>query len=58
MDFEWDDAKNSESFRKHRVDFQTGAKVYLDPLVSESDDLSRLSIVSMQSAWRTAVLCT
>ena len=39
MDFEWDTAKELANRKKHRVDFRTAAKVFLDPYVIEFDDL-------------------
>jgi len=39
MDFEWDSAKDRANRKKHGVDFQTAAKVFLDPYVIEFDDL-------------------
>ena len=38
MDFEWDTAKEQTNRRKHGVDFQTAAKVFVDPNVLEFDD--------------------
>ena len=38
MDFEWDGAKERANQKKHRVDFRTAAKVFLDPNVIEFDD--------------------
>ena len=40
MDFEWDSAKELANRKKHRVDFRTAAKVFLDPYVLEFDDAS------------------
>ena len=39
MDFEWDDAKERANRRKHGIDFQTAARVFLDPYVIEFDDV-------------------
>jgi len=39
MDFEWDDAKARANRTKHGVDFQTAARVFLDPYVIEFDDV-------------------
>jgi uncharacterized DUF497 family protein len=39
MDFEWDSAKERANCKKHGIDFQTAAKVFLDPYVIEFDDL-------------------
>ena len=39
MDFEWDSAKEAANRKKHRIDFRTAAKVFLDPCVIEFDDL-------------------
>jgi uncharacterized DUF497 family protein len=38
MDFDWDDAKEQANRKKHRLDFRTAAKVFLDPHVMEFDD--------------------
>jgi uncharacterized protein len=38
MDFEWDTAKERANRKKHGVDFQAAAKVFLDPYVIEFDD--------------------
>jgi len=42
MEFEWDSAKDQTNRRKHGVDFRTAAKVFLDPLVIEFDDLDAI----------------
>jgi uncharacterized DUF497 family protein len=39
MDFEWDHAKELANRKRHGVDFQAAAKVFLDPYVIEFDDL-------------------
>ena len=41
MDFGWDPKKEAANRRKHKVDFQTASKVFLDPHVLEFDDHSR-----------------
>lgn len=38
MNFEWGDAKDRANRKKHRLDFQTAAKVFLDPYVMEFED--------------------
>ena len=38
MDFDWDNAKEESNRRKHRIDFRTAAKVFLDPYVVEFDE--------------------
>jgi uncharacterized protein len=38
VDFEWDSAKEQANRKKHGVDFQTAAKVFLDPHAIELDD--------------------
>lgn len=38
MDFEWDAAKAEANERKHKVAFETAARVFLDPCVIEFDD--------------------
>jgi uncharacterized DUF497 family protein len=39
MDFEWDDEKERANRKKHRVDFRTASKMFLDPYVMEFEDL-------------------
>ena len=55
MDFEWDDAKAAANKSKHRVDFETAARVFLDPFVQEREDDSepgeyRLNAIGMVDA--------
>jgi uncharacterized DUF497 family protein len=38
MDFEWDSTKELANRTKHGVDFQTAARVFLDPYLIEFDD--------------------
>jgi uncharacterized DUF497 family protein len=38
MNFDWDEVKHEANQRKHRVDFRTASKVFLDPYVIEFDD--------------------
>ena len=38
MDFEWDEAKAAANRLKHGVDFETAARVFLDPFMQERDD--------------------
>ena len=38
MDFEWHDAKAAKNFRKHKVDFETASRVFLDKMRIEYDD--------------------
>jgi hypothetical protein len=38
MDFEWDSAKELANRTKHGIDFQTAARVFLDPYLIEFDD--------------------
>lgn len=38
MEFEWDDAKAEANKKKHHVDFETAARVFLDPCMIEFDD--------------------
>ncbi len=52
MDFEWDDAKAAANTSKHRVDFETAARVFIDPFVQEREDGSepvehRLNAIGM-----------
>ena len=39
-DFEWDSTKETANRKRHGVDFQTAAKIFLDPNVIEFDDRS------------------
>jgi len=39
MNFDWDEVKHEANRRKHRVDFRTASKVFLDPYVIEFDDI-------------------
>ena len=52
MDFEWDGAKAAANKSTHRVDFETAARVFLDPYVQERQDDSdpseqRLNAIGM-----------
>ncbi len=38
MEFDWDDTKEQANRKKHRLDFRTAAKVFLDPHMIEFDD--------------------
>ncbi|MDQ2079297.1 BrnT family toxin [Xanthobacteraceae bacterium Astr-EGSB] len=38
MEFEWDSVKEKANWKKHRVEFRTAAKVFLDPYVIEFED--------------------
>ena len=38
MKFEWDEAKHEANQKKHRIDFKTASKVFLDPYVIEFDE--------------------
>ena len=38
MEFEWDPAKAESNWRKHKIDFETGAKVFDDPFCLETDE--------------------
>lgn len=37
MEFEWDPAKAATNIRKHKIDFETATKVFLDPYYIEYD---------------------
>jgi uncharacterized DUF497 family protein len=39
MDFEWDPAKEQANRKKHKVDFRTATKVFLDPYIIEFEDI-------------------
>ncbi len=36
--FEWDDAKNRQNIRKHRVDFALAARFFSNPYLERIDD--------------------
>ena len=36
--FEWDQAKEQSNFAKHRLDFRTASRVFLDPFLLELED--------------------
>jgi uncharacterized protein len=38
MEFEWDISKEHANRQRHRIDFRTAAKVFLDPYLIEFDD--------------------
>ena len=38
MEFDWDDVKEERNLRKHRIDFRTATKVFLDPFVVDFED--------------------
>ena len=38
MKLEWDEAKHEANRKKHRIDFRTASKAFLDPYVIEFDD--------------------
>ena len=38
MEFEWDPVKERTNIAKHRLDFQTAARVFLDPFLLEVED--------------------
>jgi uncharacterized protein len=38
MDFEWDDRKARENFRKHGISFDEATQVFADPNILELDD--------------------
>ncbi len=40
MEFEWDEEKARSNQRKHRVDFETAARIFLDPDRIETYDHS------------------
>ena len=37
-DFEWDPAKAKENLRKHKIDFEHAAQVFLDPYMVSIED--------------------
>lgn len=36
--FEWDQAKERSNITKHRLDFRTASRIFLDPLLLEFED--------------------
>lgn len=38
MEFDWDPDKAEQNQRKHRVDFETATKIFLDPYYVEYDE--------------------
>jgi uncharacterized protein len=38
MKFEWDETKHEANQKKHRIDFKTASKVFLDPYMIEFDE--------------------
>ena len=63
LSFEWDDEKARENIRKHKVRFETAAKVFADPDYVEypdeahSDDEIRYKVVGMVESL-LLVVCT
>jgi uncharacterized protein len=40
MQFEWDDAKNQENIRKHKIDFADVSPMFESPMLIKPDDRS------------------
>ena len=38
MNFDWDNANEERNRKKHRIDFRTATKVFLDPFVVDFED--------------------
>ena len=38
MKFEWDENKNLENIRKHRIDFNDAVEIFYGPMIVNSDD--------------------
>jgi uncharacterized DUF497 family protein len=38
MKFEWDETKHEANQKKHRIDFKTASKIFLDPYMIEFDE--------------------
>jgi len=60
--FEWDEAKNLENMRKHRVDFEEAETVFYDErgVVIRDDDVrseERLVLIGLSAALRVLVVC-
>ena len=43
MEFEWDPAKEQDNIAKHGIDFETAARVFLDPYLMEREDRDSIS---------------
>ena len=58
--FEWDEAKNRENKRKHRVSFEEAETVFLDDLGAliedEEEGEERFVLMGMSAAWRVLVV--
>ena len=63
-EFEWDDAKAAENWRRHRVTFQQGAEALADPLAMEEIDEreefgeERVNVLGMRQGVRLHVTYT
>lgn len=62
LEFEWDEAKNLENMRRHRVDFEEAQTVFYDDrgvLIADDDAPSeeRLVLIGSSSALRVLVVC-
>jgi uncharacterized DUF497 family protein len=60
--FEWDETKNRENLRKHRVSFEEAETVFCDErgvLIDEDDPGSeeRLVLIGLSSRLRVLVVC-
>jgi uncharacterized DUF497 family protein len=63
LQFEWDPAKNTINVRKHKIDFEEAATVFLDEhalLISDpdhSDDEDRFILLGMSASLRILLVC-
>ena len=46
MEFEWDPDKAAGNRRKHKIDFETGVKVFGDPFRTETDQPDDDDVIS------------
>jgi uncharacterized DUF497 family protein len=63
MEFEWDPDKAERNKRKHKIDFETAAKVFDDPFRLETDetddqDVVRYKVTGMVDARLVVVIYT
>ena len=54
MEFEWDPDKAVSNVRKHRIDFETGVKVFEDVFRLEYDQPDNVDVMRYRRGRRTA----
>jgi uncharacterized DUF497 family protein len=62
LEFDWDDAKNAENKRKHRVAFEEAETVFYDEravMVDDDDEAAeeRLVLIGLSASLRVLVVC-